>query len=318
MRKIDWDTFAITNRNGHRPMVPALSCFFYLTGGLHEMANELADGLERYVGFVGADVFKSSPIRSGEWKPMTKKKVARDLKYLRNFPRDHVGCPVRYEAGEGGEPGGFGVHIEGYADGYMDDVFPNRMNLLRIDFPAAWLDDQDDQAFVDLFADICRLPHVQSARAGFTFKTTPGSQSDAAQGIYERLPRYLGFSHCDFSHEYWMLGHTFTAHWLNYLDADLTKAVGGPAAMGKVLSKCELRSVKKGVVIRGAKLPPIGEVDREAQDLGQLPAIARLLEPTRFDFRKTYLDVGGPMFMAKWMARFDDLDVRSWDNSDSF
>ena len=70
------------------------------------------------------------------------------------------------------------------------------------------------------------------------------------------------------------------------------------------------------MLIRGAKLPPIGDINRKAPDLGWLPEVARILKPTRVDVSATYLGKAGPSFDAlKWIARLDDLDPRPWNNS---
>jgi hypothetical protein len=160
---------------------------------------------------------------------------------------------------------------------------------------------------------------VESGHAGLTFKTTPGSQGDAASEIFKRLPRYFGFSPCDFSLRNEMLGHTFVAHWLNYVDQGLAASLGGPNAIVSSLPECDVRKLKKGLLIRGAKLPPIGDINRKAPDLGRLPEVSRLLKPTRLDIETTYLANDDPTFDAgAWIERMDELDARAWDNSRAF
>lgn len=313
VKKHDWSKFNVTDSEGDHPAVPALCSFFYFRSNVHEIAAELADAVERYIELVGLDTLKSYAAKSGNWKPMTKRQFDRDLKRLREFPEDHEAIHIRYDAGEGGEPGGFGVHISANIE---DEVFPNKAGLLRLDLPPEWLEDHDVEEIIDFVSAACQMPHVQSAQVGFTFKTTPGSQDDARAEILQMLPRYLGFSPCDFSLRNEMLGHTLTAHWLNYIDDDLALRAGGPGSLVKALPECDVRELTKGVLVRGAKLPPIGDINRKAPDLGRLPDVARLLKPTRLDIGATYLAHEGPDFDgAKWIARLDDLDPRPWDNS---
>ena len=116
-----------------------------------------------------------------------------------------------------------------------------------------------------------------------------------------------------------MLGHTFAAHWLNYTDDDLTASLGGPKAIAKVLPECDVRKLKKGMLIRGSKLPPIGDINRKAPDLGCLPDVARLLKPTRLAIEETFFATEDENFDATaWIERMDSMDARPWDNSNAF
>ena len=132
MNSLNWKTFEVTTLRGHHAAVPALCCFFYLDADVHSVAANLAQCLERYVEFVGLDVLKSYAAKSGIWKPMNKRQLAKDLKHLRDFPKDHEANHIRYDAGEGGQPGGFGVHVS--ANVY-DEIFPDKTGLMRFDLP---------------------------------------------------------------------------------------------------------------------------------------------------------------------------------------
>jgi hypothetical protein len=294
--------------------VPALCSFFWVGAYVHEVAEELAEGLERYIEFVGLQALKSYAAKSGIWKPMSKRQLDKDLKHLRDFPKDHEANHILYDAGEGGQPGGFGVHISSNA---YNDVFPDKAGLMRFDLPPWWLGEHEVEEVIEFVAGMCELAHVQSAQVGLTFKTTPGSHSDAKPAVLAKLPRYYGFSPCDFSLRNEMLGHTLTAHWLNYVDDGLAATVGGADMIVGALRECDVRKLRKGVLIRGAKLPPIGDINRNAPDLGWLPDVARILKPTRVDISTTYLGKEGGFDAGKWIARMDDLDRRPWDNTDA-
>ncbi|SAK74050.1 hypothetical protein AWB79_04311 [Caballeronia hypogeia] len=313
MKTLNWNKFEITTLRGHHAAVPALCCFFYMDGYVHEIAGELARGVERYIEFVGLDSLKSYASRSGVWKPMSKRQLDKDLRHLRDFPKDHIADHIRYDAGEGGQPGGFGVHIS--TDVY-NDLFPNQAGLMRFDLPPQWLDEHEVEDVIEFVSDVCQIAHVQSGQVGLSFKTTPGSQSTAKPEILKMLPRYFGFSPCDFSLRDHMGGHTLTAHWLNYVNDALAAMAGGEETIVRALPDCEVRKLPKGVLIRGAKLPPIGDINRKAPDLGWLPEVARILKPTRVDISTTFL--GQEDFDAvHWIERMDDLYTRPWDNSDN-
>ena len=186
---------------------------------------------------------------------------------------------------------------------------------MRFDLPPQWLEEHEVEEVIEFVSGICQIAHVQSAQVGLTFKTTPGSHSDAKPEILQMLPRYYSFSPCDFSLRNEMLGHTLTAHWLNYVNNELAAMVGGEDTIVRALPECDVRKLTKGVLIRGAKLPPIGDINRQALDLGWLPEVARILKPTRVDISTTYLGKEGGFDAVKWIARMDDLDSRPWDNS---
>jgi hypothetical protein len=313
MKTVGWEVFEVSTNEGYRSSVAALSCFVYFAAHVHEIAGQLAEGLERYVEFVGLDTLKSYAAKSGIWKPMSKRQLDRDLKHLRNFPDDHVGMRILYDAGEGGEPGGFGVSI---ASEIYDEVFPKQATLMRLDWPPQGLVERGIDELIDFVATTCQMEYVQSAHVGLTFKTTPGSHGHAKPTILAMLARYYGFSPCEFCLYYRMRDHTLTAHWLNYLSDEMAAALGGPDKIVEALGECEVRKLPTGVLIRGAKLPPIGDINRKAPDLGALPEVARLLKPTRVDITKTYLQAGD-FDAVGWIERMDDLYTRSWDNSDN-
>jgi hypothetical protein len=312
MKTLNWKQFEVTTLQGHRAAVPALCSFFFVDAYVHEVAGELAHCLERYIELVGLNSLKSYAAKSGIWKPMSKRQLDKDLKHLRDFPKDHEANHILYDAGDGGQPGGFGVQVSANA---YDDIFPNKAGLMRFDLPRQWLDEHEFEGLIEFVADTCQIPHVQSAHVGLTFKTTPGSHSDAKPEILQMLPRFYGFSPCDFSLRNEMLGHTLTAQWLNYVNDELATVVGGADAIVRALPACDVRKLTKGVLIRGAKLPPVGDINRKAPDLGWLPEVARVLKPTRVDISATYLGKEGSFDAGKWIARMDTLDSRPWDNS---
>jgi hypothetical protein len=313
MKTPNWEKFEVTSLQGHHAAVPALCSSFSIGAYVHDIAGELAHGLERYVEFVGVDMLKSYAAKSGIWKPMSNRQLDKDLKHLRDFPKDHQATHIRYDAGEGGQPGGFGVRISANVP---SDVFPQKAGLMRFDLPPQWLEEHEAEQVIEFVIGICQMAHVQSAQVGLTFKTTGGSHDLAKPKILQMLPRYYGFSPCaDFDLRNEMLGHTLMAHWLNYVDDELAAMVGGTDTIVRALPGCDVRKLTKGVLIRGAKLPPIGDINRKAPDLGGLPDVARILKPTRVDISETYLGKEGSFDAVKWIARMDDLDSRPWDNS---
>ncbi len=315
MKPLDWKAFEVVTLKGHHAAVPALCCFFYLDADLHSAAETLARGLERYIDLVGVDMLQTFAAKSGLWKPMTTRQLRKDLRHLRDLPKEHRANHIFYDAGEGGQPGGFGAQLSANVD---DELFPNKAGLMRFDLPPQWLEQQEVEPLIEWVAEICQLAAVQSAQVGLTLKTTPGSHSDAKPEILRWLPRFYGLSPCDFSLRNEMRGHTLTAHWLNYVNDDLAARAGGRESITRALPACDVRPLTSGVLIRGARWPPTGDLHRQAPDLGWLPEVARALKPTRVDVSATHLGKEGGFDAASWVARFDDLDNRPWDNTSAF
>lgn len=296
---VDWEQSSRGTR-------PALCVFCYLDGDLHDNAPTFADVLERYVDCVGVGVLRSYVARSGYPEKLTEKVVRRDLAHLRALPKKHMGIHVQYDSSVGqNPPGTFGIKID---DTKRDPELwgSTEAGVVRIDFPFRWLEQYEVEPFVDFVAGLVALPCVGSANAGFTFKRTSHSEN-SSEWVHDRLHRLLGFDPCDddFTSKQ-MGGRSPTAHWVNYIDNERARKVGGPDAIAAALPTCDVRRLSTGVLVRGAKRPPIGDLVDGAKDLGCLPAVARLLAPIRADESEASTTQG--------LARLDDLEIRSWDN----
>ena len=103
-----------------------------------------------------------------------------------------------------------------------------------------------------------------------------------------------------------MKGHSPSAHWINLINNDLMEKIGGFDHIRKTLPEAvELIRLNSGLLIKGAKKPPIGDVNRKAKDIGYLPDVARLLKPVRVHLSALgNKEIDG----EEWLARFDDRE----------
>jgi hypothetical protein len=305
-----WGSFKVMGRGDYPVAIAGLCAFFYFDRPVAAIARELADGLERYVDYVGLETLRSYIGSSGYWKPMARRRLNADLKHLRNFPPDYEGAHINYDAGEGGVPGPFGVVVAALEL----DFWKTRDNLIRFDFPPDWVGAHPPEEFMSFIVGLLDAMAVESANVGLAFKRTEGSKGSAIRGVNRLLPRYLGLDPCYSNVAYDLHGRTFTAHWLNFVNDGLAKVLGGHDALASALPGCEVRKLSRGTLIRGAKYPPIGDINRGAPDLGCLPDVARALGLTRVDIEA----FGEPDFDARaWLARLDELPSRPWDNSNA-
>lgn len=129
--------------------------------------------------------------------------------------------------------------------------------------------------------------------------------------VNQLLPRYHGFDPSYDDARYFLKGRVFGAHWLNLLSSELVQKLGGVDAVRAAVPQAELRPLEHGLLIRSAFRPPVGDVNRQAKDIGCLPDVARLLRPIRFQAA----GFGQPreVFDASaWLARYDDKESQPW------
>jgi len=314
MKKFNWNSLEIKDSDGDHPAVAALCAFFYFgKEDIHSNAEEIGNAIEKYVNYVGINSLTTYLATSGRWKEMTKRVLNKDLKLLRDFPPDYEMLKIEYEAGEGGEPGPFGVYAFGRQ---KTSLWGELTSHLRFSFPVDWLESHEIDEFIDFIVGIVEMKHIQSANVGYALKSTTGSSDEAIYDIQKKIPRYLGLDPCYIDTCYHMLGHIFTAHWLNYLDEDLAGKLGGSDAIIESLPDCDVRQLSKGVLICGAKSPPIGDSNRKAPDIGCLPDVARVLKPLRLDVSEIgFVDEEENFDAVAWIERLDNLDARPWDNT---
>jgi hypothetical protein len=304
----EWSSFDVNGPSGRPLAIAALCASCYFDRPVDEIAAAAADAIERYLNYVGAKSLSVYLAPSGLWKPWSARTLANDLKRLRSFPADYEAAHINYDSPN--VPGPFGV---AFLATRLNEGFERaRNNLLRLDFPANWLTEHPAQEVIDFMIGLLEAMPVQTANVGLAFKRTEASMSKAKEGVHSKLSRYLGFDPCYSDARDRMRDHTFTAHWLNYVDQRLAAKLGGLKQIASKLPDCEVRKVSAGVFIRGAKLPPIGDSNRGAKDIGCLPDVARVLKPARSQIRA----FGTPDFDAqKWLARLDKLSSGPWDNS---
>ena len=287
---------------------PGIVASYYTPSPLGALAPLIADTIERYMTFVGKGKLISYVAESGDSKPLTDKRIERDLTMLRKLPKSADGFDLEYSS----EPGaGVGQHAIIVAAHDADEDFPEQASLVRLEFGEDAIEEFGEKRLIDFITAQARALKAQSANTGFGFKRASGFEDEATAAINAMLPRYLGFDPCYNDASDLMGGHTLSAHWLNMIDRALFERCGGQKALNA--NAPEAHVDKKGdiIAIRSSRLPPIGDRNRKADDVGTVPGVARFLKPTRVP-----LDgMGDDEFdVEAWLTRFDDMPNRNWDN----
>lgn len=289
-----------------------LSFAFYCDQQTHRMAESVAAALEAYLAFIPAETLKTYLARNGYPKPLTKAQLTKDLRFLGKFPPDYKTFHIRYSAGEAGQAGTHAFYFDSDLDAGSDGTFPLDTNLLRLEFPYQVIADGGLDRLLALVGQIAELIPFQSGNGGLAFQRAMSFPADTTNLVNQLLPRYLGFDPSfDLLNRY-MRDHTPPAHWINFLNPPMLARCGGLEQLRAKLPAAELRPLRNGVLIRAAKLPPIGDRNRGASDLGLVPEVARLLRPTRVEI--SGLGQPAQIFDAMaWLARFDELPVGPWE-----
>jgi hypothetical protein len=291
---------------------PGLTLNLYLDTPLSECAARCADAVEAYLAHIGPDTLRTYMADNGSFRPLTSKQISKDLRTLRTLPTGRDSYRILYNQGVESEVGTHAVYLEANTfDG--TGPMPDETNLLRLEFPPP---PAGDESWLDPFIGfVCRLANLvpfQSGNAGFAFKHVGVLQSNVRKEINQLLPRYYGFDPSYDSARMKMRGRSFGAHWLTLLRTDLIQKLGGMEAIRAALPRAELRPLDQGVLIRAARRPPLGDVNRQCTDIGCMPDVARLLRPIRYEAK----GFGQPqeVFDAlDWLARYDDTASQPWD-----
>jgi len=86
---------------------------------------------------------------------------------------------------------------------------------------------------------------------------------------------------------------------------------GALPALQKTAPQVLAGSFEHGVVLRSSRVPPLGDKNLKAADLGSIPDLARFLSPTRIPLS----GMGDDEFAVEsWLERFDGLRALPWEN----
>jgi hypothetical protein len=239
------------------------------------------------------------------WRKLTTRKLNKDLNLLKDFPPDHTWEEIEYN-----QNGGV---VEDYYLFFCGTDFSSKYdaestNLLRMEFPPNIIQQIGLDTFLNFVVRIANRIPFQSGNIGYGFKRNTATEDAAEERINQLLPRYYGFDPCDSNLRYSMRDHTLMAHWINLINNELAEKLGGYDAFCKAIPDAHIQKLDQGIFIRGAKMPPVGDINRRAPDIGCLPDVARLLKPTRVVLNSYF-----PFDTEAWLGRFDKMKNRDWE-----
>lgn len=295
--------------SGEVVALPTISVCVYFSKLAHEIARSIAEAIDAYRERVGHDRLRQYSANSGEWRTLTTKKLDKDLAKLRAYPPDLHGIVLEYNSDDSGRPGPYGIYV--FATEVFRATAPLATNFLRLDFAVESIVPDGVDGFVAWYSGLLERLPFHSSHAGYAYKRVECSKDKASRGVDRKISRYYGFDPGYEPLRDKMLGRTGNPQWLNAIDEALVKKLGGAARISTELPESKVTKLKHGLLIQGAPLPPLGDVNRGASDVGSIPEIARLFKPLRTPvsaFR-------GPLDAQEWLARYDEMDNRPWNPS---
>lgn len=288
---------------------PTLSLFLYSKMPVQTLAARAADAIAFYVETIGIDKLVTVAGSAGQLREFTPRKLARDLAQLRKFPASLGAAWVEYDSDPDGWVGEYGLYF--YATDFEGYEYEREsVNLLRVDFPHNACARHGVETLLEFVTRIAVVFGCESGNAGLTFKRTSWTKGDATAGVNRLLPRFLAFDPCYSDVRDNLRGHTTWAHWINLLGSSLTVELGGSDLVANRMADADVRLLQDGTTfIRNADLPPAGDSNRQAPDIGLMPACAALMRPLRVQLSGLGDRVTD---VAAWLSRFDAMKPRPW------
>ena len=302
---------------------PGIALVQYSEADLTTLMSAVADVLQAYLDFVPpgaiASTFEPAPdddeYNPGKWVAFDSLKRHQLLEELRtgpSFPDDEGYRFVLSATPRGGEAGNYGVSFAGASLALRQD-YENITSVLRLELPWNLLDTVDVERLVEFFARTAATFPFCVGHAGMSFIHTISYVPEAREEIYKLWRRFLGFDSAHDAARLVMRKKSPPAHWLNLVDDERMKALGGEEKLRSELEGCVVTRLGAGLLIRAAKFPPVVDVNRQGLDIGRLPTVARALQPIRF-VEGLFAGLQDADAGKDWLERFDQLDSSDWDN----
>lgn len=302
---------------------PCIAVVLFSHADFTTLMTATADVLLTYLDFIppgsihsqfepGPDDDEYTP---GTWVAFDSAKRLRLISELRNRPlsQDNRAYSFLLSATPDGQAGDYGVNFLGMnfdlVEGYDDAT-----SVLRLELPWNLLATVTVDALVNFIERASALFPFCCGHAGMSFIQPATFVPEAREEIHKLLPRFIGLDCAHSSIRLRMRGKTPPPHWLTILDDHLIGMLGGEQKLRLALDGCDINRLQDGLLIRAAKFPPVGDVNRGALDIGRMPVVASALKPIRFD-EALFVGLKDADSGQAWIDRFNNLAPREWDNS---
>jgi hypothetical protein len=300
---MDWKSLRPEYSELGRTMIvarPALVMEFYGEG-----ARMIPHGprlFDHLLGLVPKDaqlhVFGSN---SREYKKITPQSLRRIQKTLEEL--DKKGRFYSFKDAPGFDVGDYSFEL---TLGSKHDSIADNVQLA---FPIEWGGPGQAAQTAEIFSSLVGEFPFWAGVAGYGFDLVWGREFEqrGMPANFAAAWQFHGLLVRDRTQETYLVRKLKSAGWLTYLDAELVELVGGNDALTDAVGdKVQISPVGRGLLLRTGPTPPIGDVNRQAEDLAPLAAVSRAIKPIRLE---RWLDTN--LFLVEretadaWLQRFD-------------
>ena len=198
---------------------------------------------------------------------------------------------------------GPGLSVQDHALELALGPSPKGAKRVNLAFPIDYPEAKGPGEIIRLFTDwVDRFPFKHgSAGYGFDYGWSE-LEVEARPRMFALARRYLGFDLRDRSTETLLRERFKGPGWLTFIEHELLESLGGVPRIDATLTPDVQRiSSRRGVILRAGNLPPIGDINRGAEDLGPLRQVNRFIAPRRLN---DWVDSA--------VFRADELNANEW------
>jgi hypothetical protein len=212
------------------------------------------------------------------------------------------------------EDGATGYSVEVTMALTPEEDFPNWRDAFYFDFALELVKSSPELIAQFARAIAQRFPNC-TLTASASLNAACGLGPALLDEMNSRLFKFIGLDASYEGTQYRIGKKLLQAAWLTYVNVDHMSRIEGEDSLKAALVEKAVSRVGSGLIIRAARLPPIGNVNRNAPDVGFLPTIDSLLrdvishEPAVF--RRLDKDE-----VDHWFHRFHKIQDGDWENEE--
>jgi len=282
---------------------PGLGLAMYYGQPLHEIVPAVDRMAHAYLDFIP----KGSITALGganAWGAFTPARFQRQLKQLASKAVVYTNIDLASDALLASE-GPYGWHLDG---GNLSnvEVRPNNTNVCFHEFPHDEIERVGVAQIVEWVESVAEITPFETGQFGYSFNKLQRTWTSEADAFVGRMAmRFRGFDILGSQIARETRGLVPNCSWLTLLGDGIVEKLGGEGAIHSAVSPAvTLRQIRGGLLLVAGELPPVGDVNRRALDLGPLKEVARVTKPARV--AKRVLFYGTEAFRHNWVNRFDD------------
>ncbi|MBK9259438.1 MAG: DUF3396 domain-containing protein [Polyangiaceae bacterium] len=200
--------------------------------------------------------------------------------------------------------GPYGFHING---GNLSNtaIRPDNTNVIYHELPHNEIQRMGASRVVDWAVSVAELYPFETGQLGYSFNQLQRTWTTEADDFVGKVAmRFLGFDILEPDLARVARGKVPNCSWLNFLGDRIVMKLGGESLVRAAVSDAvTVRRIAGGLMLVAGQLPPVGDVNRHALDLGPVREVARLTRPLRPE--KKVLFYGTEEFRNGWVHRFD-------------